>query len=1541
MPVPPELTDLWPETVRGLYGYDIDEICCEQTHTVLYRGERKIDGLKVLIKLFRNSTIPDWGMHWLQRDYQIAQGIKANCAAKPVAFEQTDRGPALVYADDGARPLKTLIAKKTLDIESALTLAASIAEAVAALHKERVIHCNLNPTTVWFNDESGVALISDFGCGRCLSEEGIPRAPFGDELIDVRYMSPEQTGRFQNIVDHRTDIYSLGIIFFGLLTGKVPFDGADPLQIVDGHVARRPAFPAALPAGLAKVVLKALAKGPDARYHSVSGLVADLHECRTLWQSTGAIVDDFEPGHHDAQGMLQISRQLYGRERETAVLLEKVKATQLGPPSMLLVKGAPGVGKSTLLNQLEDFVRSRNGRFVSGKFDQYKRNVPYLALTQAFQQLIGQLLGGTTVELERWRSRILTAVGDNARVVIDGLPDLELITGPQPQVRALPPVQARNRLNRIFARLIQAIASRDELLCVVLDDLQWVDMASLALLSHVLTSRDTKNVMIVGAYRDNEVGPGHPLVKSIAALKQSNVDVHILGLAELKEPDLLHLVRDTFMVSTSQASDLTQVLYWKSGGNPLYLTQFLPYLCDAGLIAFDHRIGKWGWDLARIKREGVTQDVLDLLHKRLGTLQQDTREVLAIAACLGSSFEIGKLAIAAERPLSEVLQCMTICEREALIVGIEDWPTSSGHSASSNQQPANRFRFLHDRIQEAAFNCIPDDAKKGFRLQIGLRLMAALSPEDELVPQLDVLNNLNATWDLIVEQDERQRVARLNMVAGRKARHALAYQDALGYISVGLSLLDDNAWHASYELAFGLHSEALECEYLTGNFERADQLFSTLIANARSKLEKARIYRTKIVLANSDERYEEAITVGIAALRMFGIRYVRNPSKLDQLSQLLLVRLRLRGRKPQDLLQTKALEDPEKLAALRTLIDIIPTAYLFDKDLFVFTTLKAVNYSLRYGNAPVSAVSFVAYGLILGGGLDDIKRGYEFGRMAVELAERSKDASIICKVVWIFAAMILSWRDPIDESFPLFERARRLALDVGEHQYAAYTIISIIFALITSGKPLEDVLRECDAHWPFILQSKDQASIEFVAMCRNHVLALQGKTAELRSLSDNASDDAAYEHRFQQTGNLTFVFYQNLLRLKLACRFGRFDEALVLASKGEAVVDAATGFPQVGDHYLYRGLAAAVALSNQQDGSKRDLRRTLQHSLARLNLFAANSPHNFAHYKTLVEAEAAHASGDLTKALKHYDRAAELAEAEGYTHIVGLANERAAQCCLAKGHSRLAGWYLASARAIYEKWGAVAKVAALDSEYAYLLPAAVSAPNEATRSSESYSIRHHGEGFDVAAALQASRIIASGENTDRVLTHLMQVIRIQAGAETAQLLIFEGGELRLEASATVESGGVLLFPSASNEGSFSPAIVNYVTHTGDELLLSEVGMDARFNQCNYIVGRRPKSVLCSAIRHQGEVLGVIYLEHTGIAGAFNGQKLEWLRLLATEVGLAVWSARLSRYREYVHKFAPSSVAKEIDNNPVSPNLEAKDTDVSILFYSAIWRATRA
>ena len=751
----------------------------------------------------------------------------------------------------------------------------------------------------------------------------------------------------------------------------------------------------------------------------------------------------------------------------------------------------------------------------------------------------------------------------------------------------------------MFTKLIQALAPPDRLLCLAMDDLQWVDAASLALLSHVLTDAQTRNVLFVGAYRDNEVDATHPLETAVHELQNANVDVAMVSLGALNESDVLQLLRDAFSATGAEVRELALILHTKSGGNPLYLSQFLPYLTDEGLVSFDYSAGKWIWDLARIQQAGVTQDVLELLTFRIEALPESIRTILATAACIGSSFDVGKVAVAAQKSPVEVRQCMTIATREGLIVPDDDHQHQSLSNRPSEFQSTTEFRFLHDRVQEAAFDRITEKAKKEFRLQIGRRLLSGLVLDSEQAPPPYVLANLNSAWSLIEEEEERQRVAHLNLAAGRKARQALAYSDALNFLSVGLDLLGPRSWASNYDLAFRLHCEAFECEYLLANFERADQLFRILIANATSKLEKARVYHTKILLDTSEERHDQVIAVGTEALRLFGISYWRKVTKLHVLIELILVRLRMRGRKPQDLLDAKGLNDPEKIIVLQILLALTPTAYVVSPELFVLTALKAVNYSLRHGIGAISAFGFVLYGLALRN-LDKYKGAYEFGRLAVEIAERSNDPSILCKVLYFFA-LILSVRDYRDGNAPVLDRVHKLALETGDHLYASLAISSQIVP-VAVGRNTEDVLRLYDEHWTFVEHSKYQTIIEMVTMSKNCALALQGKTALPYSMSHDAYDEIESEQRYLRTGNLSLAFFQYLFRLQLACLFGRTEEGQTLSDKGEALTRSGAIFSQLADFYLYRGLVAAIALNGADGKAKRRHRKTLRQSVARLHL---------------------------------------------------------------------------------------------------------------------------------------------------------------------------------------------------------------------------------------------------------------------------------------------------------------------------------------------------
>lgn len=1516
----------------SLPGYVLENVWSEQNYSAIYNGRRKEDKLSVLVKLARDARF-NIETGWLERDYDISQLLTSASAAKPFALQQSHCGPSLIYADKGFQSLESLAEAGIVDLELALTLGIAVADAVSALHKEHLVHCNLNPGNIWWNATEQEALISDFSCAlHPSSQDAVPA--FARQLLDIRYISPECTGRLTRAPDQRSDIYSLGIILFQILTGRVPFEEQNPLNIIDSHIATQAKFSEKecqdIHVQLRRVVLKALAKSPEERFSTAKGLSADLLECLSQWRSSGTI-EEFQIGRRDPSGRLHISDQVYGRDREISILVDKFRQTQNSPPAMLLVCGSPGIGKSTLLNQLKKIIHKDGGRFILGKFDQYRRNIPYFSLAQAIQQLINQLLCEPDEELDVWRSRIKAAVGKNNQLVIDVIPELKALLDPIPQkdqagnqdvasnkeASPLPPAQARNRFNRVFSRLIQSLAPPDEPLCIVFDDLQWADPASLQLISHILINSDAKNLFFVGAYRDQEVNDGHPLDLTIRKLKESDADIQLLPLVELREHEILRIVKDTFGARDSESRQLAQVLYGRTEGNPFYVKQLLHFMSDERLIEFDYCDGIWRWDPTRIQQQGVTQDVVDLLNARLKSLTEQDRLTLATAACIGSQFNADKVAIATSYRLDAVMKRL-------------DKAVQLGLIANNTIESPQQFRFLHDRIQQAALNSVTDNEKKVFRFKIGKRLLDALKVDEANDPQPEILSNLNHAWDLIEEAD-KYRVAHLNLIAGGKARQTLAYADALRYLEIGIALLRADAWHTDYSLAFELHSEAFECAYLVGDRNHADEFYAVLIRNAQSKLDKARTYITNIILKDNEESYEEALKVGIEALTLFGIRYSKHPSRGQLLVELMAVQLRMRGREPHDLMSTKELEDPEKIAALKILVTLFPTAYFLSPDLLMYTGLKVVNFSLRDGISPLSACGFVLYGLGLGAGMNNWGKGYKFARFALDLAEKHKDPQILCKVLVIFSEFIkFWWQDDIDDSFPLIERARKLAIEVGDHQYANYAIIGGISMHFSRGFRLEDFLQYCHNYSRFVSHSKDAFANESLLMWQNCAQALQGKTNEPYSLDNDSYDENESEARFRRPGgNVTLLSYQLVLRLQLAYLFGRYDDALVLANKSEKVISSAPGYITVADHYLYRGLTAVALI--RQSRNKRKYRLILRDCKSKLHQFAKNSPLNFLQHETLLKADAAQARGQFSDALKGYECTVEQAGPRGFIQLVGLANERAAAACLDNNQTKLASWYLGHARAAYEEWGADAKVASLYGTYSNLVD---DIPTErgavSTRTAADVDAPQT-DSFDFEAALRAAKILDSKGHSENLLSELTGVIRIQLGAEVAQLLVWEGDKVRAEASAVTNGYNDTAIPKRLPSKLYSSAIVNYVKHTGDELVLSNPVLDPRFVRCPYLNERHPKSVVCVGVRHQGTFLGVLYMEHSQIIDVFSRQKLRWLKVLAAEVGQAVWNARLGHYKNYVHKFAPATVSKEIDANPERPDLAIKRRNVSILF----------
>ena len=1507
---------------ESLDRYAIAQLCWQTSDASIFQGCIKGQDQPVLIKIPNPSTPERIREAEARRDYRISESLRSKFVARHFAVETTDVGPIIVYRDDGARPLATFN-RKTAKLADILEIAANVAAALGDLHSESLVHTNLSVDNVWLCPATGAIRVSDFALSQCSGID--PPVLSQVQRRDPRFAAPEQTGRTFQSVDQRSDVYSFGVILFYLLTGRVPFEGSGATGTLNRQPNEGDVFvdelPHGIPSTLAQLVLKCLEKNNERRYASARGVGADVLECLSQLRSTGAI-NAFRLARHDIPTTFRIPRTLYGRETETTILRRFVRNRE-ARPAVMLVAGSPGVGKTAFLSQLAEIILHEHGRFIAGKFDQYRRNVPYFSLAQAFRELVHQLLAEPQKNLATYRERLLVACEGNARLMLDLIPDLELIIGPQPAVASLAPHEARNRFDRVFRNVILALASREQPLCLFMDDLQWADSASLQVLVSVLAKLEGNRIIFAAAYRESELSD--PLKLAISALERSDIDLRPVVLKPLKVTDVQQFVRDTIKGSEEESLRLAEIIHSRTLGNPLHLTQMLHFLHDRELISFDYSAGKWVWDEQQIRSQAITDDVLDLIHLRLSGLPAQTQRLLAVAACLGSTFDIATLASSLSH--SDIVPELSACIRSDLIVALDD-----NDAALLGTQVAreSRFRFLHDRIQQAAFNLVEDSAKKSFRLEIGRRLLARLTPLELSRPQIDILNNFNYARELITDRQECKTIAQLNLIAGSKARATLAYNDALTYLSTGISLLDEQAWLESPDTAFDLHVNALECEYLTGSFARAEALFLLLLEKATTRQAQAKIYLTKILLDTSEARYEQAIESGIQALRLFGIHYRRNPGLQHIGFELLTARIRMHGRRPQALLDAETLTDADGLAALKILVALFPTAYFLGPNLLMFSALKVVNYSLRHGISHLSASGFVLYGLVLAARLGKIKLGYEFGQLAVELAERAHDPAVTCKVLVIFSEFIKYWRDPLDQSLPLIERARVLALQAGDHQYVNYSIIGQLSLEFSRGANLTTLLSYCAAHDGFVRQSKDTFTIESMSIWRNCILALVGQTYTVSSLSNDSYDEDEAESAYTRMHNPTLLAYQNTLRSQLCYLFGQHEKALKCSDRSGAVMASAPGQITVADHLLYRGLAAATMLTSGTP-KRRHLRRIAQQCLRQLRRFAASSSKNFLPYAMLIEAELVHAAADPHRAIKLYNRVAELAEEQQFYHLVGIANERAAVCLLADGQRRTAAGYLGWARNAYLRWGASAKVAMMDREHAPLLKLAATSLGEVSLSAISTAGPLPAkETFDVVGAAAAVQIAASEKRGDNVLGALMERMRAQAGAEKAYLIAPAAGTYRIAAAALAD--GVERDREAHAQADcFSSAILNYVVHVGSDLIVDNPHEDPRFAQCKYLIRDQPRAVMCSAIVKQSELLGLIYLEHSKLIGAFDFDKLQWLRILGSEVGLALRTDKLDRYREYIRHFTPVPAAQEIDANPDNPNLAVREKEVSVLF----------
>ena len=1537
----------------SLPGYHITELLHSGGKTLVYRGYREQDRCPVVFKTLASASPGAKDLARLHYEYNLTRdwNNQEDCGLiRALALVPQQNTLVLILHDIGGMALNQLMATSptaALPLARFLPLALCFARSLGRIHQRRIIHKDINPANLVLNPDTGEAQIIDFGISSQLSRETTALQSPGHLEGTLAYLSPEQTGRMNRALDYRTDFYSLGASFYEMLTGVPPFSVTDAAELVHCHLAHMPIPPherqPTVPAILSNLILKLMAKAPEQRYQSAFGLIADLESCWEQFKAAppGAAptIAPFALGRQDTSGRFQVPQKLYGREAEVQKVLEAFERASQGQTEMLLVGGYSGIGKSALVHEVYKPITEKQGYFIDGKFDQFQRDMPYASLIQAFQELMRQLLTESPARIAHWNTLMIDALGANAQVIIEVIPEVALILGPRAALPTLPPAETRNRFQASFRQFIDVFARCEHPLVLFLDDLQWADSASLSFLEELLQKSRRQYLLILGAWRDHEVNATHPLMLTLEALHRTGANFSTLKLQALAFADLERLVRDTLTPTRGEPAPLAELIAAKTGGNPFFVNAFLNSLYEGGCLKFVANEGGWQWDMQTIQARQITDNVVELMSQKLRTLPESTQALLTCAACIGHQFDLATLALVAGQMPGDVMLDLWDALKAGLLLQqdafrVEEVLLESCANAAANlatnlatnaaiNTPANakitcrRFRFIHDRVQQAAYELLPAAATAALHLKIGRlwRKQLDLTHSDEsLFAMVNQFHAATGLLDVIEDPAERIALAKLNLQAARKAIASTAFASALRYLTHGLDLLAGGDWQQQYQLTLALSLERAQCEYINHHHEAAERNFKDCLTHVKTALEKADIHLKQLELYGSQGNYQRAVEEGLAGLHYLGIKLPGQPKKHHFLLEIWEERWHRRGRNVKSLLdQLPRTERPEHQLAIRLFSGIILFAYLVNQRLSTIAILKSVNFVFRHGLTPDAAYLLMNFAAIL----VSMKRyslARDYTRKAQELSQ-SQSPNSRSMTLFINAYSINHWYQPLHQSLACFDQCMKLALDCGNWIYASMSATNQLPVLYGIGMELSALKTRLQKFQEFIEQMNDPLKVlpsyTFYAVWITTL-------ADANSVENAAAENAAAEQASHKLAAAAQQVTDNVNNATVSCvmyltasfyeiLFGDFPKAAVYQKKAARHLHGIMGVHTSTD-YFFHNILAALATQSAASFLKQGKRwqQSLQKDFHKLRAWAKQCPQNFGHKYLLATAELARVKGQPEQAAELYDQAIAAAQQNGFIHHQALSNEWAARFYLQRSKTRLARLYLEEAAWLYGKWGAHAKVKHLATQYPGLLSQATpglpfttapALPTHTTTSATNTQLLKL-EALDLSSVMKASQAISGEIVLERLLEKLMRIAIESAGAQRGLLLLEKNGEWRIEAQGNVNQEHINLLQSrplkATDSGSMALplSLIQYAALTKESVVLANAAEQGRFTGDGYISQQRPKSVLCSPILTQGKLAGILYLENNLIEGAFTQDRLVILEMLSSQAAISIENARL-------------------------------------------------
>jgi PAS domain S-box-containing protein len=1487
--------------------YSISDRLYESSQSIVYRAVRSGSTTPVILKTLKYAYPSPEKIAWFRREYEIINNLDLPGVVKAYDFNNDQNLWFIVFEDFGAESLKQLMPTFKFGIGEFLPIAIKVVDALAQVHQQYIIHKDINPANIIFNPNNDRVKLIDFGISTVLDREiSTPRNP--DRLEGtLAYISPEQTGRMNRAVDYRTDFYSLGVTFYQLLTGKLPFQTKNAMQLVHSHLAKQPIscyqLNSQIPQPLSNIVMKLMAKNAEDRYQTAHGLKSDLEACYQQYRSSGSIILDLL-GQQDISARFQIPKQLYGRERQLSKLLAAVDRSSYGSSSVAIVSGAAGIGKSALVQEIYKPITRQNGYFITGKFDQLQRNIPYYAIIQACQSLVLQLLTESEGRISQWRSKLLLALRENGRVIIDVIPELEIIIGSQPSLTQLPPSEAKYRFNFVFQNFIKVFTQPAHPLTIFLDDLQWADLASLELMLLMVTS-DSQYLSIVGAYRDNEVNATHPLSLKLADFETAGGNVIRIPLAPLDLETVDRLVADTVNRSLEVSLPLAELVLSKTQGNPFFIDEFLKSLERESLLTFDRQLGGWQWDLDRIRSRNITDNVVELMSDRIQQLPPETIAILKLGACIGDRYDLKTLATISARSCHNVAKLLWPAITEGLVLPLSNNYKLLGVNVEllSEEVIAEidiEYKFAHDRIQQAVYSLIPAPEQPLVHWQIGTLLLAKMPIEQRERHIFDLVDRLNWGEQIVKQQSQRSELANLNLIAGKKAKASAAYQSAFNYLQIGLTFLGENSWQPQYDLSLALHVEAAESAYLSDNFDRAHELALLAQDRASTVIDKVKLSQVRIrAYYACNFQLRAAISTGIEILQELNIPLSAEPTEREIGQAIERTQLAWAGREPSSLLDLPRMTDPQSIAAADILFELIASTYNTNQQLFTLIALNLVNLSIEHGNTVVSTQGYAAYGIILCGGLKDFDAGYKFGQLALALVENLAATEIKCCVIFHVYAFIMPWKRSLREVLQPSLTAYQIGLETGDLQFGVFSAYSYCFHAFWAGSPLPELTTEMADYSQVMAKIHQEHIRSYHDRYWQLGLNLLGENDNPLYLSGRAYNEEQMLAIILETGDVYSLFEIYFLRLYLGYLFGDLDRAIAHAPLAEQNLSGSSSLICSAIFYFYDSLTRLAIFSTASESEQSEILAKVAANQDKMRFWEQHAPMNFAHKVYLVEAELARVLDRSADAREYYDLAISLAQEHEYLNEVALAYELAGKFYLAKQQKHTARHYLQDACYAYQRWGANAKVRDLVTRYPQFL-ATQKDRNFSTAETIATTIStttNSGELLDLATVLQVSQTISSEIVLEKLLGKVLQSAIENGGAQRGLLILpsqlaaeTQTGTWAIEAEGFAERDRMTILQAIpidtvqpdTQVPILSSAIVNYVMRMQQNVVLDDA----------YIIATRPKSICCIPLVTQGKPIGILYLENNLTTEAFTQDRIEVLKLLSAQAAISIQNAQL-------------------------------------------------